>query len=122
MVRLLQPYGAEVVAEAGDGLTAVGIALALRPDVAVVDCRMPGLDGITAAQHITARAPDVAVLVHTAHTDTEFVQAAHAAGAYGFLWKGTPGDEVVTAVRTAAARSRAASPGPAPRAPPRVER
>jgi DNA-binding NarL/FixJ family response regulator len=108
---LLSAHDITVVAETGDGREAVDLAVGERPDVAIVDCRMPGLDGITAALHITTFAPEVAVLLHTAHSDADLVAAAQAAGAFGFLWKGTSGDEIVAAVRAAAEHEPASEDG-----------
>ncbi len=114
LAALFAAHGIAVVAETGDGREAVQLAVDERPDVAIVDLRMPGLDGITAALHITTFAPEVAVLLHTAHKDDELVAAAQAAGAFGFLWKGTAGDEIVAAVRAAAARGPAPDDDPKP--------
>ena len=97
--------GLEVVGEAGDGRTAVGLALELRPDVVVMDIRMPVLDGIEATRLIAG--PDVVdpltVLVVTTFDLDQHVYDALRAGAAGFLLKDARPAELVAAVHTVAA-------------------
>jgi len=96
----------KVVGEAGDGEAAIRAAHELRPDVVLIDIRMPVLDGLSATRRILAlpHPPQVAVLT-TFHAD-EYVYAALAAGAAGFLLKDTPPREIAAAVRRGvAARS-----------------
>jgi DNA-binding NarL/FixJ family response regulator len=90
----------EVVGEAGDGAEAVRLAEELEPDVVLLDIRMPGTDGITAAARLTEleRAPRV-VLLTTFDLD-EYVHDALRAGAVGFLLKDTPPRDLIAAVRT----------------------
>lgn len=93
----------EVVAEAATGLEAVQAARASRPDVILMDIRMPELDGIEAAERIFAEADwDVKVLILTTFDPDEYVHRALKAGASGFVLKDTPPDQLVTAVRTIA--------------------
>jgi DNA-binding NarL/FixJ family response regulator len=94
--------GIEVVAEAEDGLQAVDLARRTRPDVAVLDVRMPGLDGIGAAERITALDPAPRVLMLTTFDVDEHVFAALRAGASGFALKDAPTQQLVDAVRTVA--------------------
>jgi DNA-binding NarL/FixJ family response regulator len=100
----------EVVGEAGDGAAGVTAARELRPDVVLTDIRMPGMDGLTATKQILALPdpPQVAVLT-TFHVD-EYVYAALAAGAAGFLLKDTPPREIAAAVRAVADGTATLSP------------
>jgi DNA-binding NarL/FixJ family response regulator len=100
----------EVVGEAGDGEEAVAAAHELRPDVVLIDIRMPVLDGLAATRRILAlpHPPQVAVLT-TFHVD-EYVYAALAAGAAGFLLKDTPPREIAAAVRAVADGTATLSP------------
>lgn len=90
----------EVVGEGGDGDDAVSLAEELEPDVVLLDIRMPGSDGITAAARIgeLPRAPRVALL--TTFDLDEYVHAGLRAGAVGFLLKDTPPRDLIAAVRT----------------------
>ncbi|SNS75568.1 two component transcriptional regulator, LuxR family [Geodermatophilus saharensis] len=100
----------EVVGEAGDGAAGVAAARELRPDVVLTDIRMPGMDGLAATRAILALPdpPQVAVLT-TFHVD-EYVYAALAAGAAGFLLKDTPPREIAAAVRAVADGTATLSP------------
>lgn len=93
----------ECVGEVGDGRAAVSEIQRLRPDVAVVDVRMPKLDGLAATAAITA-VPGVRtrVLVLTTYDNDEYVYQAMNAGASGFLLKSLPPEELVSAIRVAA--------------------
>jgi DNA-binding NarL/FixJ family response regulator len=90
----------EVVAEAGDGISAVEQAVASQPDVLIIDVAMPGMTGIEATRHIKQQLPKVAVLALTAYDDDQYVLALLNAGAAGFLLKDVRGQELVTAVRS----------------------
>ena len=89
----------QVVAEAGDGISAVEQAVASQPDVLIIDVAMPGMSGIEATRHIKQQLPKVAVLALTAYDDDQYVLALLNAGAAGFLLKDVRGQELVTAVR-----------------------
>jgi DNA-binding NarL/FixJ family response regulator len=93
----------QVVAQAADGLAAVELAERLRPDVALLDVRMPGLDGVAATAQIRARCPDVRVVVITTFEDDEYVVGALRAGADGFLLKACEPERLIDAVRRVAA-------------------
>ena len=100
----------EVVAEAGDGHAAVAAAAAHRPDVVVMDVRMPELDGIAATGTITRTHPEVRVLILTTFDLDEYAFAGLRAGASGFLLKNAPPDELVAAIRTVAAGDAVVAP------------
>jgi DNA-binding NarL/FixJ family response regulator len=93
----IQP-GISVVATAADGLEAVEAAVAHRPDVALVDIRMPGLDGIGTVEVLTARVPGCRVVMLTTFDDHEYVARALRAGAVGYLLKNLPSAELARAV------------------------
>lgn len=92
-----------VVGDAADGHRAVALAARLDPDVILMDLRMPGLDGAAATERITAARPDARVLALTTFGDDDHLYPALAAGARGFLLKSAPPEELLDAVRGAAA-------------------
>jgi DNA-binding NarL/FixJ family response regulator len=102
-----------VVGEAADGAEAVARAAELRPDVVVMDVRMPRLDGIEATRQVLALTPDPprVVLLTTFDLD-EYVFDGLLAGASGFLLKHAPPEEIVLAIRAAAAGDALVSPAP----------
>ncbi len=91
-----------VVGEAGDGVTAIELAMSLRPDVAVIDITMPGLSGIEVARRLHADLPRTRVLVLTMHEDEEYVLHMVRSGASGYLLKHVATAELLDAVRTLA--------------------
>jgi DNA-binding NarL/FixJ family response regulator len=93
----------DVVGEAEDGATAVEQALRLRPDVVVMDIRMPRLDGIEATRRLRAQPGSPQVLVMTTFDLDEYVYEALRAGASGFMLKDAPPSQLAEAVRTVAA-------------------
>ncbi len=93
----------DVVGEAGDGRQGVELALSLRPDVVLMDVRMPVLNGLEATRELHARPDPPRVVVLTTFDADEHVLGALAAGADGFLLKDTPPEEIVAAVRAVAA-------------------
>ena len=93
----------EVVAEAGDGLQAVDLCRQVRPDVAVMDIRMPAMDGVEATRRITSAGLATRVLVLTTFDLDEYVYAALRAGASGFLLKDASAERMLHAVRQVAA-------------------
>ncbi|MGW1671822.1 response regulator [Streptomyces sp. NPDC002324] len=97
---LVAAPGVEVVGEAGDGAEAVEVAARTRPDVILMDIRMPGMNGIQATEHILAQAPDPAprVLVLTTFDLDEYVYGALRAGASGFLLKDSGPERLLAAV------------------------
>ena len=99
---LLEEAGLTVVGEASHGAEGVMLARELRPDVVVMDVRMPILDGIAATRYITRELPDTRVIVFSAFEDQELSDASRAAGASSFLTKGASPAEIAAAVRDAA--------------------
>ncbi len=100
---LLEQHGFHVCGEARDGLEAVELARDTDPDVAILDMKMPRLDGIEAARRIGAERP-VPIVMLTAYTDRNVVERAVAAGVFTYLAKPFREADVVPAVRAAAAR------------------
>ena len=105
----------EVVGEAETGEEAVEVALALAPDVVVMDINMPGLNGIDATRRIVDESEGVNVLVMTMHDDDEAVFAAIRAGARGYQLKGAAQDETLRAIRAVANGEAIFGPGIAER-------
>ena len=92
-----------VVGEASKGHEAVDLALALQPDVVVMDIAMPELSGVEATRQIRAQAPSVRVLVLTAYDDDPYIYGLLDAGASGYILKTAESREIVRAVRATAA-------------------
>ncbi|MEU7748061.1 response regulator transcription factor [Nonomuraea sp. NPDC049158] len=92
-----------VAGEAGTGAQAVQLTRQLRPDVVVMDIRMPGMDGIEATQTITAESPDTRVIMLTTFDDDGNVYASLRAGASGFLVKDMALEDILSAVHVVAA-------------------
>ncbi|MEU4743152.1 response regulator transcription factor [Actinosynnema sp. NPDC023658] len=103
----------DVVGEAADGEEAVTVVRALRPDVVLMDLRMPGVDGVTAIERL--RGCPTRVLVLTTYDTDSDVLPAIKAGATGYLLKDTPRDELFRAVRSAARGEAVLSPSVATR-------
>jgi DNA-binding NarL/FixJ family response regulator len=100
----------EVVGEAGDGRAAIQQARALRPDVVLMDVRMPDLDGITATREVLAASPEVKVAILTTFEQDDYIFGALSAGASGFLLKRTKPEELIAAIHTLAAGDSLLSP------------
>ncbi|MGM1017210.1 MAG: response regulator [Actinomycetota bacterium] len=94
--------GLEVVGEAQDGIEAVALAQRLRPDVVLMDLRMPGMSGAEATAAIIDAAPDIRVLVLTTYESDDDILGAIEAGASGYLLKASPHQEIVAGVRAVA--------------------
>jgi RNA polymerase sigma factor (sigma-70 family) len=92
----------EVIGEAVDGRDAVGRVGRLKPDVVLMDVRMPRLDGIAATREIASAAPDTRVLVVTTFEDDEYIFGALGAGASGFLLKRSRPEELIAAIKVVA--------------------
>jgi DNA-binding NarL/FixJ family response regulator len=93
----------EVVGEATDGLEAVACTRELRPDVVLMDIRMPGRDGLEATREVLRESPQTHVLILTTFDLNEYVYEAMKAGASGFLLKDIPRSQLIEGIRTVAA-------------------
>ncbi|MFF5422945.1 MULTISPECIES: response regulator [unclassified Streptomyces] len=102
--------GMEVVAEAGDGREAVGLALRHRPEVVLLDVRMPRLDGLAAAEELRATLPGTAVVMLTTFSEDAYIARALGCGVAGFLLKSGDPRELIAGVRAVAAGGAALSP------------
>ncbi|RKS80059.1 DNA-binding NarL/FixJ family response regulator [Motilibacter peucedani] len=102
--------GIEVVGEAGDGRRALEQTLALRPDVVLMDVRMPVVDGIAATRRIVSEAPDSRVLILTTYDIDEYAFSGLRAGASGFLLKDVLPEELVAGIRTVAGGDAVVAP------------
>ncbi|WP_090594203.1 response regulator [Auraticoccus monumenti] len=102
--------GLVVVGEAADGAEAVGLVQRVRPDVVLMDVRMPGVGGIEATRRITSLRPDVRVLVLTTYDLDEYAFGALGAGAAGFLLKDTRPADLVAAIQAVASGDAVVSP------------
>ncbi|MEN0023145.1 MAG: response regulator transcription factor [Microbacterium sp.] len=99
----------EVAGEAGTGLDALDRVAELHPDIVLMDVRMPGMDGLTATEHLLSRPDPPGIIVLTTFDADDTVLRALRAGAAGFLLKDTPPDELVGAVRAVALGSHTLS-------------
>jgi DNA-binding NarL/FixJ family response regulator len=90
----------QVIAETGDGLTAVRLAKELQPDVVLMDVQLSGFSGIEATRSIRQACPRTEVLAMTMHDSSHYVMAMLKAGARGYLLKEAPAAEVMNAIRT----------------------
>ncbi len=93
----------EVVGEAGDGEQAVKLAMELNPQVVVMDCALPGMNGLQATRQIIENSPDISVLMLSMHMESTWVRQAIDAGAKGYVLKNALDLELSTAVRKVAA-------------------
>src|ERR687897_959731 len=100
----------EVVAEAPDGREAVRLALALQPEVAILDIGMPLLSGIEATRQIVRRVPQVGVLILSMHSEEAFITPALQAGARGYLLKDSADTDLIRGVTAVAAGKSFFSP------------
>ncbi len=107
--------GLEVVGEAADGEEAVREVQLSKPDVVLMDVRMPGVDGVAATRRIREAAPETAVLMLTMYDDDATVFTAMQAGARGYLLKGADQDEIVAAIKAVVAGQAIFGPGVAAR-------
>lgn len=102
MVRVLRASGLDVIGEAADGRAALDTIRELSPDVAVVDYKMPGLDGVALVHAVTRDELPTKVLLVSAFDDSSIVYEALSSGALGYISKEAPPEQVVDAVRAIA--------------------
>jgi DNA-binding NarL/FixJ family response regulator len=100
----------EVVGEAANGRVAVAAARAQRPDVVLMDVRMPDLDGIAATREVLAASPDIKVVILTTFEQDDYIFGALSAGASGFLLKRTSPEELLAAIHAVAGGDSLLSP------------
>jgi DNA-binding NarL/FixJ family response regulator len=111
IVALLQTApDVEVVGEATTGLEAVDLALALNPDLVLMDLRMPGIDGDEATARILAAQPSIKVVILTTYETDDSILTAIEAGASGYLLKAAPQEEILAGVRSVARGEVALAP------------
>ena len=91
-----------VVGEASDGASAVALAERLRPDVVLMDIRMPGMDGLEATREIRERVPDTSVLIFTAYSERSLLTRGLESGARGYILKEAPHQTLVRAIEKVA--------------------
>jgi two-component system, response regulator PdtaR len=103
--EMLENLGYSVVGEAGDGVAAVNLARTLKPDLVIMDIKMPGLDGISAAESLSQE-KITPVLLLTAYSDREFVDRAVDAGVMGYLVKPFAEQQLKPAIEVALERWR----------------
>jgi two-component system nitrate/nitrite response regulator NarL len=101
IIRMLRTAGETVVAEAADGASALALIRQHEPDVALVDVRMPGLDGIDLVAALSRHGPDVPVVLLSAFDDGPLVRAGLQAGAAAYITKDADREVIVQAVRAA---------------------
>ncbi len=102
--------GIDVVEAVGDGQQALTVALAEQPDVVLMDISMPGMDGIEATRRLVSARPETRVVMLTSFADHERVMEALDSGAVGYILKDAESDELLRAVRAAAAGDSPLSP------------
>ena len=102
-LALLRSPHIRVVGEAADGETAVSLTERRRPDVVVMDLRMPQMDGIEATEEIMRRVPDAKVLIFTAYSERALLQRGLESGARGYILKEAPHETLLRAIEKVAA-------------------
>ena len=102
-LSLLRSPQIRVVGEAPDGETAIALAERRKPNVVIMDLRMPGMDGIEATEEILKRAPDIAVIVFTAYSERALLARSLESGAKGYILKEAPHETLLRAIAKVAA-------------------
>ncbi|KAB8195121.1 response regulator [Nonomuraea phyllanthi] len=101
----------EVAGEAADGAEAIAVAAEVRPDIALLDIEMPGMDGLAACARITAEVPGCRVMILTTFGRPGYLRTAMEAGAAAFMVKDSPARELAAAIRRVHAGERVIDPG-----------
>src|SRR5215831_10550795 len=101
VATILKGSDIHVVAEAETGNQAIEQAMKLKPDVVLLDVRMPDTDGLEALERITDRSPRTKVVIFTGHENPTYIARAVALGAAGYVMKGASKDEILTAINRA---------------------
>jgi DNA-binding NarL/FixJ family response regulator len=91
-----------VIGEASDGATAVALAERRKPDVVIMDVRMPGMDGLEATKQITEQSPEAAVLIFTAYSERSLLSRGLESGAKGYILKEAPHETLLRAIEKVA--------------------
>jgi DNA-binding NarL/FixJ family response regulator len=91
-----------VVGEAGDGQSAIDLAERRRPNVVIMDVRMPGMDGLDATKELTAKTPETAVLIFTAYSERSLLARGLESGAKGYILKEAPHETLIRAIEKVA--------------------
>lgn len=115
LLSLLEAGELDVVGEAASGLQALEVVERVRPDVVLMDVRMPGLDGIETTRRLKAAHPELGVVALSGHEDQDIVRDMLVAGANGYVLKDSDGDEILSAIAEAAGGRGLLSPGVTPR-------
>jgi len=118
LARMLRENGIDVVAEASNGEAAIRTVEETDPDVVIMDLKMPGLSGLEATRRLIDEAPSTHVLVLSVSAQDDDVSEAIEAGAHGYVLKDGPLEDVVVAIRAAAAGQAMISPRVLPPLPP----
>ena len=92
-----------VIGEASDGASAVELSMRRKPDVVIMDVRMPGMDGLEATKQLTAKMPEAKVLIFTAYSERSLLSRGLESGAKGYILKEAPHQTLVTAIERVAA-------------------
>jgi signal transduction histidine kinase len=115
LLSLLDTDGLSVIGEADSGVRALELVPELRPDVVLMDVRMPFMDGIEATRHLKERFPGIGVVALSGHEDQGVVREMLVAGASGYVLKDSDGEEILNAVQKAAEGGAVLSPEVTPR-------
>ena len=110
-LALSRTPGIRVIGEAPDGATAVALVERRRPDVVIMDLRMPDMDGLEATELVLEKAPDTAVLIFTAYGERSLLQRGLEAGARGYILKEAPQQTLARAIERVAAGDTYVDPG-----------